>query len=57
MKSWRQGRLVEMPNRTMAEGLATGVAFELPQEIMRQMLREFMLVTEEEIYASHGLDA
>jgi threonine dehydratase len=48
-ESWRQGRLVEMPNRTMAEGLATGVAFELPQEIMRQMLREFMLVTEEEI--------
>jgi len=48
-ESWRQGRLVEMPNRTMAEGLATGVAFELPQEIMRQMLREFMLLTEEEI--------
>ena len=48
-ESWRQGRLVEMPNRTMAEGLATGVAFELPQEIIRQMLREFMLVTEEEI--------
>ena len=48
-ESWRQGRLVEMPNRTMAEGLATGVAFELPQEIMRQMLREFMLVSEEEI--------
>ena len=48
-ESWRQGRLVEMPNRTMAEGLATGLAFELPQENMRQMLREFMLVSEEEI--------
>src|SRR6266705_3197923 len=48
-ESWRQGRLVEMANRTMAEGLATGRAFELPQEIMRQMLREFMLVSEEEI--------
>ncbi|OLB63840.1 MAG: hypothetical protein AUH94_02910 [Ktedonobacter sp. 13_2_20CM_2_54_8] len=33
----------------MAEGLATGRAFELPQEIMRQMLHEFMLVSEEEI--------
>jgi threonine dehydratase len=33
----------------MAEGLATGRAFELPQEIMRQMLKEFMLVSEEEI--------
>src|SRR6266849_10467856 len=48
-ESWRQGRLVERPNHTMAEGLATGVAFELPQEIMRRMLHEFMLVSEEEI--------
>jgi len=48
-ESWRQGRLVEMANRTMAEGLATGQAFVLPQEIMRQLLREFMLVSEEEI--------
>jgi threonine dehydratase len=48
-ESWRRGRLVEMPNRTMAEGLATGRAFELPQEIMKQMLKEFMLVSEEEI--------
>jgi threonine dehydratase len=48
-ESWRQGRLVERPNRTMAEGLATGQAFELPQMIMRQMLHEFMLISEEEI--------
>jgi threonine dehydratase len=48
-ESWRQGRLVERPNRTMAEGLATGLAFELPQEIIRRMLHEFMLVSEEEI--------
>ena len=33
----------------MAEGLATGRAFELPQAIMRQMLEEFMLVSEEQI--------
>src|SRR5438045_1227990 len=48
-ESWQQGRLIETTNRTMAEGLATGRAFELPQEIMRQMLHEFMLVSEEEI--------
>src|SRR5205085_6820184 len=47
--SWQQGHLVERPNRTGAEGLATGRAFELPQEIMRQMLKEFLLVNEEEI--------
>src|SRR5436309_3542670 len=48
-ESWQQGQLVEASNRTMAEGLATGRAFELPQEIMKQMLKEFMLVSEEEI--------
>ena len=48
-ESWRAERLVKASNRTMAEGLATGVAFELPQTIMRQMLKEFMLVSEEEI--------
>src|SRR5947209_4642198 len=48
-ESWRQGHLVERPNRTRAEGLATGRAFELPQEIMGQMLKEFLLVSEEEI--------
>jgi threonine dehydratase len=48
-ESWRQRRLVTAPNRTLAEGLATGVAFELPQEIMWQSLHDFLLVTEEEI--------
>src|SRR5207244_7195345 len=46
---WRQRRLVEAPNRTFAEGLATGVAFELPQKIMRDLLHDFMLLSEEEI--------
>ncbi len=48
-ESWRQRRLVEAPNRTFAEGLATGVAFELPQKIMLELLYDFMLVSEEEI--------
>jgi threonine dehydratase len=48
-ESWRQRRLVTAPNRTLAEGLATGVAFELPQEIMWQSLHDFLLITEEEI--------
>src|SRR5205807_9702056 len=41
-ESWQQGQLVEASNRTMAEGLATGRAFELTQAIMRIMLKEFM---------------
>ncbi len=48
-ESWRQKRLVEAPNRTFAEGLATGVAFELPQAIMREHLHGFLLLSEEEI--------
>lgn len=48
-ESWRQKRLVEAPNRTVAEGLATGSAFELPQAIMRKHLKEFVLVSDEEI--------
>jgi threonine dehydratase len=48
-ESWRQKRLVEAPNRTFAEGLATGTAFELPQKIMQALLHDFMLVSEEEI--------
>jgi threonine dehydratase len=51
-ESWRQGskgRMVEAPNRTFAEGLATGTAFSLPQAILRERLKEFVLVSDEEI--------
>ncbi|MHA2142550.1 MAG: threonine ammonia-lyase [Candidatus Thorarchaeota archaeon] len=47
--SWRQGKLVERPNRTSVEGLSTGTAFELPQKILRNHLDEFILVSEQEI--------
>ena len=48
-ESWRQRHLVSAPNRTFAEGLATGTAFELPQTILRERLHGFILVSEEEI--------
>ena len=48
-ESWRTKRLVEAPNKTFAEGLATGTAFALPQSILWERLREFILVGEEEI--------
>ena len=48
-ESWSQKRLVEAPNRTIAEGLATGSAFELPQTILRERLKEFILVSDDEI--------
>jgi threonine dehydratase len=46
-RSWRAGALVEATTGTFAEGLATRTAFELPQQIMRQWLDDFVLVSED----------
>jgi threonine dehydratase len=46
-RSWRSGTLAEAANSTFAEGLATGTAFELPQRIMRELLDDFTLVSED----------
>jgi len=48
-ESWRQGKLVSAPNRTFAEGLATGSAAELTQQVLRRELRDFLLVRDAEI--------
>ena len=48
-ESWRQRKLVEAPNRTFAEGLATGTAFALPQAILLEALDDFILLPDEEI--------
>jgi len=42
--SWHGGRPVDRPNKTIAEGLATGSGFELPQHILRGHLTDFVLV-------------
>ena len=47
--SWREGRIVEAQMETVAEGLATRAGFELTQGIMRDMLDDFLLVSEEEL--------
>jgi threonine dehydratase len=48
-RSWRDRALLEDEMRTFAEGLATRVAFELPQRIMWDLLDEFVLVSDDEI--------
>ncbi|HUC27259.1 MAG TPA: threonine/serine dehydratase [Streptosporangiaceae bacterium] len=46
-RSWEAGRLVEDSNSTFAEGLATRTAFELPQRILRDLMDDFVLVSED----------
>jgi threonine dehydratase len=48
-KSWKEGTLVSDRTETFAEGLATRVGFGLTQRILRELLDDFVLVSEEEI--------
>ncbi len=45
-RSWQAGELVEDSTHTLAEGLATRTAFDLPQRILRQLLDDFVLVSD-----------
>lgn len=51
--SWNARGRQDAPNRTRAEGLATGTPFELPQRIMRRLLDSFVLVSDDEIDAAN----
>lgn len=50
--SWKAGAPRESPNRTRAEGLSTAAPFELPQRILRRLLDDFVLVSDDEIDAA-----
>ena len=54
-RSWRAGTLVEDTTSTFAEGLATRTAFELPQQILRELLDDFVLVSEEALKSATRL--
>jgi threonine dehydratase len=51
--SWQAGRAVERENATIADGLATRTAFELPQRMLRELLHEFLLVSDEELLVAN----
>jgi threonine dehydratase len=53
--SWRAGTLVTDQTATIAEGLATRTAFELPQQILRENLDDFVLVSDQQIKAATRL--
>ena len=48
-RSWQARALLDGEMATMAEGLATRVPFELPQQILWEHLDDFVLVSEDEI--------
>ncbi len=50
--SWKAGAPRKSPNRTRAEGLSTAAPFELPQRMLRRLLDDFVLVSDEEIDAA-----
>ena len=53
--SWKQGELVHAPMNTFAEGIATMSGYELPQQIIRYALDDFVLVSDDEIRQAMGL--
>ena len=50
--SWKEGKLQDSPNHTRTEGLSTAAPFELPQRILRRLLDDFVLVSDDEIDAA-----
>jgi threonine dehydratase len=53
--SWIRKEVCQAPNTTFAGGFATGKAYEVPFEIYKDGLNEFVLITEDEIYDAIGL--
>jgi len=51
-RSWLAGELTTGPNTTIAEGLATRTAFGLPQRILRRLLDDFVLVSDDALVAA-----
>lgn len=47
--SWKEGHDVIRSSKTLFEGLATRSPFKLPLEILRDLLDDFLIVSEEEI--------
>ena len=54
-RSWKERQLVEDTTATVAEGLATRTAFALPQQILRECLDDFVLVSDDEILDAQAI--
>ena len=52
--SWKQGQIVEAEMNAFAEGIATRSGYELAQSIIRELLDDFLMVSDEEIHRAIG---
>jgi len=52
--SWKQGKIVEAEMKTFAEGVATASGYELAQAIIKELLDDFLLVSDDEIRRAIG---
>ena len=52
--SWQKGEMVEADMNTIAEGIATRTGYELPQQIMKDLLDDFLLVSDDDIHRAIG---
>ncbi|TWH28876.1 pyridoxal-phosphate dependent enzyme [Isoptericola variabilis] len=53
--SWHAREILTRPNRTRAEGLAVGTGFALTQQVLRERLTDFLLVTDDDITRAQRL--
>ncbi len=53
--SWKNRRLTESPMETEAEGLATSTGYQLTQEILWDLLDDFVLVDDEDMLEAIGI--
>ena len=49
-QSWKAGKVVSSANTSFAGGFATGIAYEVPFEIYKDRLKDFIVLSEEEIF-------
>lgn len=54
-RTWKEGRRVEAPIQTFAEGLSTRTPFDLPQAILRRDLDDFVLVSDDDLRSAMKL--
>jgi len=54
-QSWKSGKILSSENTTFAGGFATGIAYETPFGIYKNNLKDFVILSEEEIYEGIAL--